>query len=139
LLLTLIPMTCPKALTPLSVLPHLLYSQPSQLISPGANGCEPSGNINLALFNAFHNSSSIVGNAVLFLEYSNPLYLLPRYASLRATSRVLYLVGSKTRSVRGFFQLFFSGVGRGIILLCALVSKTSLKNRMSGCTFDSFP
>src|SRR6266542_841124 len=39
LLLTRIPITCPKALTPLSVLPHLLYSVPSQLTSPGANGC----------------------------------------------------------------------------------------------------
>lgn len=45
---------------PLSVLPHLLYSVPSQLISPGSNGCVSFGKMSRALFNAFHNSPSIV-------------------------------------------------------------------------------
>jgi hypothetical protein len=83
---------------------------PSQLTSPGCRGCVSWGNISLALFSAFHNSSSMVGKGVRVPAwYSNPLYLLPRYASFRAMRRVLYFAGSKIRSFRGFFQLLFSG------------------------------
>lgn len=114
LLLTRIPITCPKALTPLSVLPHLLYSVPSQLTSPGANGCVSFGKISLALLSAFHSSSSIVGSWVVWPQWcSNALYLFPKYASLRAISRVEYFEGSKTRSVRGFFQDFL-GFATGV-------------------------
>lgn len=74
LLLTLIPTTCPKALTPLSVLPHFEYSHPSQFGSPGSSSGFGVGNINFALFNAFHSSSSTVGRGVLLLVWnSRPL------------------------------------------------------------------
>ena len=79
LLLTLTPTTCPKALTPLSVLPHLEYSHPSQLGSSGPTPGFGVGKISLALFSAFHSSSSTVGNGVsLFGWYSRPLYRWPR-------------------------------------------------------------
>lgn len=64
LLLTLIPMTWPKALTPRSVRPHLEYSHPAQLRSPSPIAGSGVGNINLALFSAFHSFSSTVGKGV---------------------------------------------------------------------------
>lgn len=74
LLLTRIPTTCPKALTPLSVLPHFEYSQPSQLGSSGSSNVLGVGNTSRALFNAFHSSSSTVGKGVLLLGWnSRPL------------------------------------------------------------------
>ncbi len=74
LLLTLIPTTCPKALTPLSVLPHFEYSHPSQFGSPGCSDGFGVGSTSFALFNAFHSSSSTVGSGVLLLGwYSRPL------------------------------------------------------------------
>ena len=74
LLLTLSPMTCPKALTPLSVLPHFEYSQPSQLGSLGPSKALGVGKTSRALFNAFHSSSSTVGKGVSLLGWnSRPL------------------------------------------------------------------
>ena len=101
---TRMPMTCPKALTPLSVRPHLLYSTPSQHTSSSAP-LPFLGNINLVFVNAFHSSASTVGKGVmLLLWYSNPLYRFPRYANLSAIRRVLYLDGSK--GLEPFLGLF---------------------------------
>ena len=64
LLLTRIPMTWPKALTPRSVRPHLEYSHPAQFRPPSSIAGSGVGKINFALFSAFHSFSSTVGNGV---------------------------------------------------------------------------
>src|SRR5947199_9387285 len=99
LLLTLNPMTCPNALTPLSVLPHFEYSQPSQLMFPVSENWTLVGNIIRDLKSAFQSSSSIVGLGVaLLILFSYPLKLRPKYAILRAINRVEYFERSNSLS-----------------------------------------
>lgn len=106
LLLTLSPMTWPKALTPRSVRPHFEYSQPSQLTSSFSENDDPVGNINLVFISAFHSTSSIVGNGVVLLAWcSKPLNFWPRYANLRAISRVECFVGSNAFLSACFFEV----------------------------------
>ena len=106
LLLTLMPITCPKALTPRSVRPHFEYSQPSQFTSPSCPEIGV-GKIRRALMSASQIFSSTVGNGVTFPMWcSKPLYFLPRYASLSAMKRVLYLLGSKAFSFLAFLFCF---------------------------------
>ena len=124
-------MTCPKALTPLSVLPHLEYSHPSQLISASGDpmifpSCDL-GNISFVFTSALHSSPSIVGKGVLLLAWcSNPLYFCPKYANFSAIRRVVYLLGSKTRACRGFtlFEVDLDGLASGDVPAGAVVEGT---------------
>ena len=114
-LLTLRLMTCPNALTPLSVRPHLLYSHPSHVTSsfPSLSSFTSFGNINFVFRNARHRTSSTGGKGVGLLAWcSKPLYSLPRYASFKAINRVAYRDSSN--GLAFFFCFFGAGACKGV-------------------------